>query len=106
MSAGMRALMLLALLAPLPGMSQSGKAIWEGTCQMCHAEPLSGAPLITSKEAWAPRLKKGRQALYRSALQGFTGPKGTEMPARGGNPSLTDEQVKAAVDYMTETVSK
>jgi cytochrome c5 len=80
--------------------AQSGQEIWAGTCQACHAEPLSGAPLITDKSAWAPRVAKGKEALYRSALGGFVGPKGTEMPARGGNPSLSDAQVKAAVDYM------
>jgi cytochrome c5 len=81
-------------------MAQSGEEIWKGTCQVCHAEPLSGAPLITDKAAWAPRVAKGKETLYRSALGGFVGPKGTEMPARGGNPSLSDAQVKAAVDYM------
>jgi cytochrome c5 len=80
--------------------AQSGEEIWQGTCAVCHTEPLSGAPLITDKAAWAPRLKKGKPALYQSALKGFSGPKGGEMPAKGGNASLTDAQVKAAVDYM------
>lgn len=86
--------------------SQDGEAIWKGTCAVCHTEPLSGAPLVTDKAAWAPRLKKGREALYQSALRGFTGPKGTEMPAKGGNASLTDREVRAAVDYMTSRVSQ
>ena len=55
---------------------------------------------MTDKTAWKPRLAKGKEALYRSALTGLTGPKGTQMPPRGGNAKLTDEQVKAAVDYM------
>jgi cytochrome c5 len=80
--------------------ADNGREIWMGTCQACHAEALSGAPLITDRAAWAPRLAKGKEALYRSALNGLVGAKGTEMPARGGNPSLNDEQVKAAVDYM------
>jgi cytochrome c5 len=85
---------------------QDGETIWKGTCAVCHTEPLSGAPLVTDKAAWAPRMKKGKDALYRSALGGFTGPKGTEMPARGGNHSLTDAEVRAAVDYMTSKVSQ
>lgn len=98
---------LAALLAvPVSCFSQSGEAIWKGTCEVCHAEPASGAPLVTDRAAWAARLAKGRAALYRSALGGFTGPKGTEMPARGGNPSLGDEEVKAAVDYMANRVSQ
>ena len=87
-------------LLAMPAFCLAGEEIWKGTCQACHAEPMSGAPLITDKAGWAPRIAKGKEALYRSALKGFVGPKGTEMPARGGNASLTDAQVKAAVDYM------
>ena len=95
------------LLVAAPAWAQDGGAVWKGTCEACHAEPLSGAPLITDKTAWAPRIAKGREALYRSALQGLVGPKGTEMPARGGNASLSDAQVKSAVDYMvTNAASK
>jgi cytochrome c5 len=91
---------LVLMLSTTAAHADPGREIWMGTCQACHAEPLSGAPLISDKSAWALRVAKGREALYRSALNGFVGAKGTEMPARGGNSSLTDEQVKAAVDYM------
>jgi cytochrome c5 len=91
---------LILMLFSTAAFAQSGEEIWNATCQVCHAEPLSGAPLITDKAAWAPRVAKGKDALYRSALGGFVGPKGNEMPARGGNPTLSDAQVKAAVDYM------
>jgi len=84
---------------PDPRLKQ-GRAIWLGTCEACHAHEVAGAPLVTRKAAWAPRLAKGRDALYRSALGGLTGPMGTQMPPRGGNDKLTDDQVKAAVDYM------
>lgn len=88
---------------PDPGLKQ-GRGIWLGTCEACHANDVAGAPLVTSKAAWAPRLAKGKDALYRSALGGVTGPKGTQMPPRGGNDRLTDDQVKAAVDYMMALV--
>ena len=111
-------LALLALLAApvgaraqaLPEFSdprlKAGREVWVGTCQVCHTEPASGAPQIGDRKAWAPRLAKGKPALYRSALGGLVGPKGSEMPARGGNASLSDEQVRTAVDYMTAVVSK
>ena len=83
---------------------KQGRAIWLGTCEACHANDIAGAPLVTSKAAWAPRLAKGNDALYRSALGGLTGPKGTQMPPRGGNDKLTDDQVRAAVDYMVAIV--
>ena len=91
---------LTGVLFPGMAIAQAGEEVWKGTCQVCHTEPTSGAPQIGDKAAWAPRVKKGREALYRSALGGFVGAKGGEMPARGGNASLTDAQVKAAVDYM------
>ena len=87
----------------VPGM-EAGREVWIGSCGLCHAEPDSGAPLITDKAAWASRLEKGIEALHASALGGLVGPDGDEMPARGGNPSLSDEEVKAAVDYMVAVV--
>ena len=81
-----------------------GREIWVGTCMVCHGSELSHAPAVTDRAARAPRLTKGRAALYRSALGGFNGPSG--MPPRGGNPSLSDAEVRAAVDYMVAIVPK
>jgi cytochrome c5 len=83
---------------------KQGRAIWLGTCEACHANDVAGAPLVTHKAAWAPRVAKGRDALYKSALGGLTGPKGTQMPPRGGNDKLTDDEIRAAVDYMVALV--
>lgn len=77
-----------------------GREVWLGTCQACHANPDSDAPQVKDAGAWKKRASKGAPALYASALGGFKGPAGTEMPARGGNKSLTDPEVRAAVDYM------
>lgn len=77
-----------------------GRAVWLGTCEACHANPDSDAPQVRDAAAWKPRVAKGREALYASALNGFKGPAGTEMPPRGGNRGLTDAEVRAAVDYM------
>lgn len=88
---------------PDPRLKQ-GREIWLGTCEACHANDVAGAPLVTNKTAWAPRLTKGKDVLYTSALSGLTGPKGTQMPPRGGNDNLTDDQVKAAVEYMMAIV--
>lgn len=73
-------------------------------CKACHASGIAGAPRVTDKGAWRPRVAKGSERLYRHALDGFFGPQGTMMPARGGNDSLSDEEVKAAVDYMIAIV--
>ena len=73
-----------------------GKKIFETTCIVCHGTGVAGAPKAGDKAAWAPRLKTGMDALYKSALNGKNA-----MPARGGNGALTDAEVKAAVDYLT-----
>ena len=84
---------------------EHGRSIWLGTCQACHAEGFADAPAVTDREAWAPRLAKGKTTLYEHALKGFFGPNSTMMPPRGGNAALSDDDVRAAVDYMTTLVS-
>jgi len=88
---------------PSPRLKE-GRSIWLGTCEACHAHDVAGAPLVANKAAWAPRLSKGKKALYKSALGGLTGPEGTQMPPRGGNDNLTDDAVRKAVDYMMAIV--
>jgi cytochrome c5 len=56
---------------------------------------VAGAPKFGDKAAWAARLKEGKEHLYDTALKG----KGA-MPPKGGNPALSDADVKAAVDYI------
>ena len=79
---------------------QQGRSVWLGSCQVCHATGLAGAPRIGNRDAWDVRIAQGKATLYLHALNGFMGPAGTEMPARGGNDALSDSEVKAAVDYM------
>lgn len=72
-----------------------GEALYASApCAACHAAGIAGAPKIGDTEAWAPRLDKGIETLYDSALNGI----GT-MPPKGG-ASLPDEEIKAIVDYM------
>ena len=73
----------------------SGKKVYETACAACHATGVAGAPKAGDNAAWAPRLKTGMDALYKSALQGKNA-----MPAKGGNAGLTDPDVMAAVDYL------
>lgn len=73
-----------------------GKQISDAVCVACHASGALNAPIIGNADQWAPRLEKGMETLYDHAINGFK-----NMPARGGNSNLSDEEVKAAVDYMT-----
>ncbi|CAI09704.1 c-type cytochrome [Aromatoleum aromaticum] len=76
-----------------------GAKVFNKTCSLCHAAGVAGAPKPGDKADWGPRIAQGKDILYKHALEGFTGSKGM-MPPRGGGASLTDEEVKAAVDYM------
>jgi cytochrome c5 len=76
-----------------------GKKVYGSVCSMCHAAGVAGAPKPGDKADWGPRIAQGKDTLYKHALEGFTGAKGM-MPARGGGSTLTDDELKAAVDYM------
>ena len=86
-----------------PAMAEptQGKSVFNKTCAVCHASGAAGAPIPGNKEEWAPRIAQGMDVIYKHAIEGFTGAKGV-MPARGGAASLTDDEVKAAADYMVE----
>ena len=76
-----------------------GKATFQQTCFACHGTGAAGAPKAGDKAEWAPRIAKGKATLYKHAIHGFKGSKGF-MPAKGGRTDLSDDAVKAAVDYM------
>ena len=77
------------------GSPADGKKTFEGACAACHMTGVAGAPKVGEKAVWAPRIAQGKDVLYEHALKG----KGV-MPPKGGNPSLADADVKAAVDHM------
>ena len=83
-----------AAAAPAAG-APDGKKVYDGVCAVCHGAGIAGAPKFGDKAAWAPRLKTGMDTLYASAIKGKAA-----MPPKGGNASLSDADVKAAVDYM------
>jgi cytochrome c5 len=79
---------------PSPDLAH-GQQIYRQACAFCHDKGVAGAPKTGDAVAWNPRLAQGMEALYTASLRG----KGA-MPAKGGNPSLGDADVKAAVDYL------
>lgn len=78
-----------------------GKKIYGNVCSMCHASGAAGAPKPDDQAEWGPRIAQGMDILHKHAIEGYTGAKGV-MPARGGSATLSDDDVKAAVDYMVE----
>ncbi len=73
-----------------------GKGTFDKVCAGCHIAGIAGAPKVGNNGDWAPRLKRGIPALYKSALEGTA--KG--MPPKGGRTDLANDDVKAAVDFM------
>ena len=76
-----------------------GKKIYNGMCVACHGAGVAGAPRVGDKGAWAERIDKGATTLYANAINGVQGSSGV-MPAKGGYPALSDDEIKAVVDYM------
>ncbi len=79
-----------------------GAAVYNSGCAACHATGVAGAPKFGDKAAWANRVTKDTETLYSNALNGFQGETGV-MPPKGGFMNLSDDDVKAAVDYMIES---
>jgi cytochrome c5 len=76
-----------------------GKKVYESTCIACHGAGVANAPKFGDKKAWEPHLHHGVGELYQTAMKG----KGA-MPPKGGNLTLSEAEVKAAVDYMLGAV--
>ena len=75
-----------------------GEAVYNSLCQACHAGGIAGAPKLDDSAAWTERMAtKGLDELVAVAIQGLGG-----MPPRGGNPTLTDEEIRQAIEYMLE----
>ncbi len=79
-----------------------GNVIYDKLCGACHTSGAGGAPQLT-QALWSPRIAQGMDMLVKHAIDGYQGPAGL-MPARGGNPSLSDDQVKATVQWMVDNV--
>ena len=79
---------------PVP---KDGATLYEAVCKNCHGPGLIGAPKFGEHAAWAPRIAKGKAALYEHALKGFNA-----MPAKGGRTDLSDDLIKAGVDFMVQ----
>jgi len=88
--------MCAGLLVAASGTAMAdGAATYQQACLACHASGAAGAPKLEDKAAWEPRIAQGKDALYASVLKG----KGA-MPPKGGRADLSDDVIKAAVDYM------
>ena len=78
---------------------RSGEDVYNAACMACHTTGAAGAPKLGDVAGWVDRLAKGMDVLYDSGVNGLAG---TGMIAKGGCMNCSDDEVKAAVDYMVE----
>lgn len=88
------------MLGSMANVSADGKKDYTASCFACHGTGAAGAPKVGDKAEWKARIASGNATLYKHAIKGYKGKKGF-MPAKGGS-SLSDDAVKAAVDYMVK----
>ena len=72
-----------------------GQKTYQTSCQACHATGAANAPKLGDKEAWAPRIATGVDAMLAVAIKG----KGA-MPPQGACMSCSEDDLKAAIEYM------
>jgi cytochrome c5 len=72
-----------------------GPSVYGGLCIGCHDAGVAGAPIKGSEQMAARLAERGLDGLVNNAINGLNA-----MPPRGGNPNLTDEQIRAAVEFM------
>lgn len=93
------AALLLVSASAMPAFAADGEAVYSSVCRKCHRTGIDDAPKTGDRAAWAPRVALGREALVKSVIDG----KGA-MDPRGGKAELTDEEIRAAVDYLLAQV--
>ena len=81
--------------APASTGPKDATTIYNTVCGACHNTGAAGAPKLDDKAAWAPRVAQGAATLYKSALAGKNA-----MPPKGGAADLSDDEIKATVDYI------
>ncbi len=82
-------------VAPSDGKPRSAEAVYNAICKACHDAGVAGAPKTGDKAAWAPRIATGSAAMLKSVINGKNA-----MPPRAGDASLSDDELKAAVEYL------
>ena len=75
--------------------ARSGDAVYNSSCFACHGTGAAGAPMLGNAKQWEPRVAQGMDTLVANAIGGIRA-----MPPRGTCASCSDDELKAAVEYM------
>ncbi|MBI5937677.1 MAG: cytochrome c5 family protein [Betaproteobacteria bacterium] len=78
-----------------PRVEMTGEQVYNEVCTNCHGSGALGSPKHKDAGAWGKRNAQGWPVLLEHAMKGFN-----KMPARGGEPDLSDLEVARAVAFM------
>lgn len=82
------------------GGARSGADIYNSACVACHSAGVLGAPKLNAAADWQPRLdEKGFDGVWQNAINGINA-----MPPRGTCGDCSDDEIKAAIEYMIEGI--
>jgi cytochrome c5 len=85
----------LAIDPNVPHVDMAGEQVFNNVCTNCHGSGALGSPKYKDTAAWGKRITQGYDTLLQHALNGIR-----KMPARGGEPDLTDLEVARAMVFM------
>lgn len=85
----------LMTVAGVAQAERDGKTVYDTKCFACHAAGVAGAPKFGDKDAWAPRIATGMDAMLNTVKTGKNA-----MPPKGTCMDCTDDELKAAIEYM------
>lgn len=74
---------------------RSGEDIFKASCFACHGTGALGAPKPGDTADWAKRAEQGLDVIMKHAIDGFS-----TMPPRGTCAACSDDDIKAAVEFM------
>lgn len=84
--------------ANAPRVERAGEEVYNAVCAACHTPGALGAPRINNKGDWSGRIAQGYDKLIEHAINGIRA-----MPARGGDPDISDIEIARTVAYMANT---
>ena len=87
--------MAVAAVDTAPAEPRSGETVYNKSCMSCHATGAAGAPKLGDAAAWAPRIAAGSDTLWNNAVNGINA-----MPPKGLCMDCSDDELKAAIDYI------
>lgn len=77
---------------------RSGEKVYQTACFACHGTGALDAPK-KGDAAWKPRIDQGFDIMLKHAIEGIR-----NMPARGTCADCSDDEIAAAIKFMTDGV--